>query len=45
MNFDDSATIYIDLVGSDHPRVHTERVACWCRKRMVNGVCASTTKR
>ena len=29
MNFDDSWTSYIDLVGSHHPRVHTGRVACW----------------
>ena len=29
MNFDDNWTRCIDLVGSDHPRVHTERVAYW----------------
>ena len=29
MNFDDSWANCIDLVGSDHPRVHTERAACW----------------
>ena len=29
MNFDDSWASYIDLVGSDHPRVNMERVACW----------------
>ena len=29
MNFDDNWTRCIDLVGSDHPRVHTERLACW----------------
>ena len=29
MNFDDSLTSYIDLAESDHPRVHTEQVACW----------------
>ena len=29
MIFDDNWTSCIDLVGSDHPRVHTEQVACW----------------
>ena len=29
MNFDDNWTRYINLVGSDHPRVHWERVAYW----------------
>ena len=29
MNFDNSWTSYMDLAQSDHPRVHTERVACW----------------
>ena len=43
MNFDDNWTSCIDLVGSDHPQGHTKRVACWRRKRMVNGVCASIT--
>ena len=44
INFEDSWTSYIDLAKFDHPRVHMEQVACWCRKRMVNGVCASTTE-
>ena len=45
MNFDDNGTSYINLVESDHPRVHTERIACWLRMQTVNGVCASTTER
>ena len=29
INFHDNWTSCIALVGSDHPRVHTELVACW----------------
>ena len=32
MNFDDNWTSCIDLIGSDHPRVHTEQVACCVKK-------------
>ena len=44
MNFNDIWTSYIDLAQFDHPPVHVEQVACWSRKQMVNGVCASTTE-